>query len=255
MKKMITFLMFMVGCIENGALTEETPDGSQPDAGTTTVQPDGGSNSVDPTLSFTASATSIRLGDSVTLLWSSTNTVNCHGWQTGTMFISGSAYVFPQPDAGTNTKTFSLTCHGTNGKDVSKSITITVDSTGCTPVQCHGLKVYFNAAALANVHHCVGWDRDGVDTFKPSNKSYEVDAPDGICSITCPSMANDGTTVTPTAVSAVWFENGYEVPRYYTTGCLLLPGHPSSELGKSSGGAWDADCQIPVSTLSGPPSP
>ena len=74
-----------------------------------------------PTLTFTASPTTINQGQSSTLSWSTTNATSCtasNGW-TGTKATSGTLAVSP-----TATTTYALSCTG-NGS-VSKSATVNV---------------------------------------------------------------------------------------------------------------------------------
>lgn len=78
-----------------------------------------------PTVSLTASSTSIVYGNSSTLTWSSTNTTSCtasNGW-TGTKATSGSQSVTPS-----STNTYVLTCTGTGGS-ASSSTTVSVTGT------------------------------------------------------------------------------------------------------------------------------
>jgi hypothetical protein len=81
-------------------------------------------NPTAPTLTFTASPTSISAGQSSTLTWSSTNATSCTasgGW-TGTKATAGSQVVTPAV-----TTTYTLTCTGSVGS-VSQSLTVTVTS-------------------------------------------------------------------------------------------------------------------------------
>jgi len=74
-----------------------------------------------PMLSFTASQTSIILGNSATLSWSSSDATSCTasgGWS-GTKALSGSQLVSP-----TQTTTYTLTCTGDGS--ATKSLTISV---------------------------------------------------------------------------------------------------------------------------------
>ena len=76
-----------------------------------------------PTLSLNASSGSVDEGDSVTLSWSSANTLSCTasgGWS-GSRNTSGSASVGPL----TSTTTFALQCSG-DGGGVNDSVTVTV---------------------------------------------------------------------------------------------------------------------------------
>jgi hypothetical protein len=93
--------------------------GSASDSATVTV---GGGSSALPTVSLTASPTSITAGGSSTLSWSSTNATSCTasgGWS-GTKSTNGSQSVSP-----TSNTTYTLTCTGAGGS-ASNSATVTV---------------------------------------------------------------------------------------------------------------------------------
>ena len=86
----------------------------------------GGSSVPIPTVTFTASPTSITSGGSSTLTWSSTNTTSCTasgGWN-GAKATSGSQ----STGALTTTTTYTLTCTGAAGS-ASASATVTVGAT------------------------------------------------------------------------------------------------------------------------------
>src|SRR3989338_356362 len=82
---------------------------------------------VQPTLDFTASATSVSYGGSSTLTWSSKNTVSCtivNTWNQypGTINLSDSL----NTGALTKTTTYSITCKGGGTTSVIKSLSISV---------------------------------------------------------------------------------------------------------------------------------
>ena len=80
-------------------------------------------NIATPTLTFSASPTSVSSGGSATLSWSSTNATSClasGGWS-GTKDVSGYQHVSNL----TATTTFTLTCSGAGGS-ATKSATVTV---------------------------------------------------------------------------------------------------------------------------------
>lgn len=77
-----------------------------------------------PTASISANPTSITQGSSATLSWSSSNATSCfasNGWS-GTKALSGSETVLPS-----YTTTYTMTCIGTNGQQVTQSATVSVD--------------------------------------------------------------------------------------------------------------------------------
>ena len=78
-----------------------------------------------PTISISASPTSIALGQSSTLTWSSTNAASCmaSGEWTGSKPTSGSTSVTP---ASAGTKTYTLSCTGSGGSSASNSVSLTV---------------------------------------------------------------------------------------------------------------------------------
>jgi hypothetical protein len=76
-----------------------------------------------PTVTLSASPTSIAAGSNSTLTWSSTNATSCTasgGW-TGTEASAGTLSVSPA-----NTTTYSLTCTGTGGTSAPVSVTVSV---------------------------------------------------------------------------------------------------------------------------------
>ncbi len=83
-----------------------------------------------PSVSLSASPTSITQGDSSVLSWTSSNSVSCTasgGWS-GSKSLSGSQTVSP----GTNT-TFTLTCLNAEGAQASKSVTVNVNQPPAAP--------------------------------------------------------------------------------------------------------------------------
>lgn len=83
-----------------------------------------------PTVTLTASPTSITSGGSSTLIWSSTNATSCTGTGFTAGGTSGNAIVSPAV-----TQTYSITCTGAGGTR-SQSTTITVFATTLTPLHC-----------------------------------------------------------------------------------------------------------------------
>ncbi len=82
-----------------------------------------------PTLSFSASPSTIASGQQSTLSWTSTNATSCNasgGWS-GAKAVSGTSAVAP-----TATTTYSLSCSGAGGS-VSAGTTVTVSSTPPPP--------------------------------------------------------------------------------------------------------------------------
>lgn len=76
-----------------------------------------------PTVTFSASPTSITSGQTSTLTWSTTNATSCtasNGWS-GTKTTSGTFSVSP-----TSNTTYTITCTGYLGRSASQSATITV---------------------------------------------------------------------------------------------------------------------------------
>jgi len=78
-----------------------------------------------PTVTLTADPTSTRLGESVTLTWSTINagTRTASGGWSGSKATSGSEVVTPM-----QTTSYTLTCTSSNNITVSKTVTVTVDS-------------------------------------------------------------------------------------------------------------------------------
>ncbi len=85
-----------------------------------------------PTLTLSASPTSVTAGGSATLTWAATNATACTaaGAWTGTKSTSGSQATGALTTTGTNT--FTLTCTGAGGS-VAKSATVSVSAVTTTP--------------------------------------------------------------------------------------------------------------------------
>ena len=75
-----------------------------------------------PTVTLYASPTSINSGQIVTLSWSSQNTTSCSISQIGNVALTGYQNIYP-----TYTTTYTITCYGTNGQQVSDSTTVYVN--------------------------------------------------------------------------------------------------------------------------------
>ena len=84
-----------------------------------------------PTVTLTASPTSITSGGSSTLTWSSTNATSCTSTGFTAEATSGTATVSP-----TVTQTYSITCTGTGGTGATSLATITVSTTPLTALHC-----------------------------------------------------------------------------------------------------------------------
>jgi hypothetical protein len=79
--------------------------------------PDGGGGSGPPRVELTVSRTTVNLGDSVSLAWTSSNTAECEasgGWS-GSRPIQGQATIGPLNDSAT----FTLSCTGSAGSAVA----------------------------------------------------------------------------------------------------------------------------------------
>ena len=210
-----------------------------PDA---TVVPDACPPPPAPTLVFTATPTTITVGGSSELSWSTTNATSC---ALGGGSPNGSVVVTP-----IITTTFSTSCFGPGGS-VSAWITVTVNP---TPV-CHGLYVTFTATDVTNMDHCTGWTATGTGMSLPMALQVGgASGVDGVCAITC-NRVGTGETMLPTSVSGVWEPGASaDVTRWYTTGCTRLPDHPAAEPNQA-GGTWDGRCDNPVTILTGSPTP
>jgi hypothetical protein len=88
-----------------------------------------------PTVSVSASPTSITSGQSSTLFWNSTNATSCtaSGAWSGTKAVSGNQLLSP-----TSTSTYTLTCTGTGGSG-SASATVTVTTVSAKPGDLNGV--------------------------------------------------------------------------------------------------------------------
>jgi hypothetical protein len=106
---------------------------SPPDAGADEYGGAGGGTPA-PTVSLSASPTSITSGQSSTLFWNSTNATSCtaSGAWSGTKAVSGNQLLSP-----TSTSTYTLTCTGTGGSG-SASATVTVTTVSAKPGDLNG---------------------------------------------------------------------------------------------------------------------
>ncbi len=84
-----------------------------------------------PTVTLTASPTSITSGGTSTLTWSSTNATSCMSTGFTAGGTSGTATVSP-----TVSQSYSITCTGTGGTAAPSSATITVSATPLTALHC-----------------------------------------------------------------------------------------------------------------------
>lgn len=113
---------------------------------------------VAPSVSVSASPTSITLGQSTTITWSSTNATSCTGTNVTTgNATAGSATV--SPDAST---TYTVSCTGAGGSQ-SQSVLVTVDTSAVTlttynGAQCSGgtLAGTYSASTDSCVSYCTG---------------------------------------------------------------------------------------------------
>ena len=117
------------GCGSDGIQTDfdgqSRPQGTACDAGADEYTT--GSGGTTPTVSLTASPTSVSSGSASTLTWSSTNATSCSasGAWSGSKATSGSQ----STGNLTSTSTYTLTCTGTGGS-ANASATVTVGATG-----------------------------------------------------------------------------------------------------------------------------
>ncbi len=169
-----------------------------------------------PTVSFSASPTSITSGQSSTLTWSGTNATSCTasgGW-TGTKSLSGSEVVSP----ASNT-TYTLTCTGAGGS-ISDSATISVSAPADTTSPAVSLSspatgttytsaqtVSINATASDNVgvtkvEFYDGATLKGTDTSSPYSYSWAFTSTDnGTHSFTAKVYDAAGNTTVSSVVS------------------------------------------------------
>lgn len=94
-----------------------------------TISVGGTSTTLRPTMTLTASPTSIQRGSSSTLTWTSTNTTRCvsSGNWTSSTATSGSQSIM-----ATTTKVYAISCSGSGGS-IAKQVTVTVTGTSTPP--------------------------------------------------------------------------------------------------------------------------
>jgi hypothetical protein len=148
-----------------------------------------------PTVSLTASSTSVPSGSSTTLTWSSSNTNSCTasgGWS-GTKAISGSQ----STGNLTATTAFTLTCTGSGGS-ASQSATVTVaSSTAPTPTSSGTptLLVKFGKSSGLNTFGLSGWSAAIKDVYT----DYQDIGPGGTTIVTGDNYTYNYQGVTGTA--------------------------------------------------------
>ena len=99
-----------------------------------------------PTVSISASPSSVAYNGSSTLSWNSANTASCTGTG-GANGWSGNKSLSGNTSTGnlTNTTTFSITCTSSSGQQVSDSVTVTV---GNAPVQNPTVSITANPSSV-----------------------------------------------------------------------------------------------------------
>lgn len=177
----------------------------------------GGNNGDDePTLTFTASPTSITLGASSTLTWDSTNADSCsatNGWS-GSKSVDGSENVSP-----TATTTYTLTCENDEG-NVVKSVVVgvrsvnqsspSVDLTAASSTIMQGSSTLLSWSST-NASSCVasnGWSgtktASGTQSVTPTaTTTYTLECGNGTASSSDSVTVNVSATGTPTPLPTV----------------------------------------------------
>ena len=175
----------------------------------------GGAASPPPTISISAAPTTITVGQSSTLTWSSTNATSCtaSGAWSGAQTTSGSVGETP---TATGTSTYTLTCNGAGGS-ANASATLTVNAAAPS------VTLSINPASLAlgqsatltwsstNATSCTAsgaWSgtqpTSGTLTFTPTaagTASYTLTC-SGAAAATAMSAVNETVTVPQTTVTA-----------------------------------------------------
>ena len=229
------------GCVADGEMPpaddDYCHDAGLPDEAdaATPDEPDANVPPVHPTLNLTAVPSTITVGQSSTVSWTSSHATSC---TIGGGAVSGTAVVYP-----TTTTTYTVTCVGPGGQ-VTKSVTVTV----LLPTVCHGEYVTWTPTDVSNMDYCTGFGPEYGEAGTPLTPALKVDGGNGVCSISCYRKVT-GETMTPVSVSGIWLPGATaDVPRWCTTGCTRLPDHPANEADQA-GGAWDGRCATPVTPL------
>ncbi len=206
----------------------------------------GGSNafcvenkSMPPTVDVSAASTNIAYNTSTTITWTSANTASCtvtpNNW-TGT---SGSQ----STGSLTSNRTYTATCTGTNGSQVSDSVTVTVGAEP-TPVNgvCSSPQLHYSCSAgnlgdNAEYSDSYQWWCNGINggsnAFCVENKSMPTPTPTPTPTPNPPSgdiSANPSVVDYGDSSTISWSSS-------YTTSCTVTPGSWSGTSGSQNTGA------------------
>ncbi len=150
-----------------------------------------------PTVSLYANPTSIQSGANSTLTWSSNNATSCQAYWTSSTATSGSGVVVPS-----GTTTYSITCYGTNGTQVSASATVSVNQ---IQNQIPTVNIYANPSS-------VNYNGSSIISWNSTNASY--------CSITGGYNGLSGTQSTSGSITtgALTYTTTYNIVCTSSTG-------------------------------------
>ncbi len=123
-----------------------------------------------PTLSFTASPTTVASGGTTNLTWSATNVTSCtaSGDWSGAKILSDSEVSAPI----TSTKTYTLTCTGTGG-NVSGNVTVTLAAVSLPAGTIDANNCLVTVSGTRTCDTVVSWNATGY----PSPKVYKSGSP------------------------------------------------------------------------------
>jgi len=158
----------------------------------------------DPTVTFSASPTTVRRNAQTRLRWSSTNAVSCTGWSFGTGGnTSGTRYVTVSTG-----KTYGVTCRNSDGVEVSASqyvgvtdpgptVTLSADDTSITEGESTTLRW-----SSTNADTCEG-SGSGFNTRNRSSGSDSVSPSETTTySVTCTGDGGDDSDSVTVSVSS-----------------------------------------------------
>ena len=200
-----------------------------------------------PTVTITASPTTITLGASSALTWSSTNATNCvpSGAWAGTKAISGTENVTP---TATGTPAYTLTCTGTGGSG-SATATITVNA---VPPPAPTVTIAASPTTLTvGASSMLTWSSTNATACTSSGAWSGTQATSGTASVTPTAAGTPAYTLTCTGTGTGGSGNATAM----VTVNAAAPPPPPTSSGKGGGGAFgwlDLLLLLPLAALRRP---
>ncbi len=190
-----------------------------------------------PTVSLSASPTTINPGGSSTLTWSSTNATSCtaSGAWSGTRATSGTQSVSP-----TSTSTYTLTCTGTGGSG-NASATVTVNP--ATPTACHTVNTTNFSQAGYNAYGAP------FDPYQTTTNLMQAQCTSGNPNTLTATLGVTGDTTRIVYTRGYWYDAVGSAWRQYTGTCT---GAQNGDWCQGSVSATITDANVSTASASSP---